>query len=95
MFNFQFILPDDKGRLPSRMFFSSLHRMGIQIDKYLLPNEWVLTPPELLLYCQSMEFDLLSYVKDGGKKNEDYIYARDIINILKAWSNKGHVIRVL
>lgn len=94
-YSFEFMLPESKGRLPSRFFFSSLFKLGIDIDKYLLPPQWDMTPSEMMLYCQSLEFDLLSYVKDGGEKNQDYIYSREIIDILKTWSGRGLTVKVL
>lgn len=94
-FNIVFTLDDGRGRLPSRMFFTALDRLGISIEKYLIPNNWKLTPSDINLYCDSILFDLLCYVKSGGAKNGDYEYARDIVGILKSWADKNYTINVI
>lgn len=94
-FNIIFTLPDDRGRLPSRMFFTALDRLGICVDKYMVPPNWVLSPSDITLYTDAILYDLLCYVREGGVKNGDYEYARGIVDILKSWGDKGFTISVV
>ena len=93
-FNVVFNIPEGKGRLPSRLFFSALYRMGIYVDKYIVPVQWDLTPEDTMLYTDAILYDLLCYVKGGGEKNMDYQYCVDIVNILKSWASKNYTIKV-
>lgn len=94
-FNVQFLLDNQRGRLPSRLFFTSMDRLGIAVEKYLVPSNWKLSPEDIRLYTDAILFDLLLYVRNGGAKNMDYAYVRDVVNILKSWADKGHTISVL
>lgn len=94
-FNIEFILENQRGRLPSRLFFTSMDRLGITVDKYLVPSNWKLSPEDIQLYTDAILYDLLHYVRSGGVKNMDYAYVRDVVAILKSWACKGHTISVL
>lgn len=89
-----FLRDDMKNWVGSSLFFMSLEKLGVDVEKYYIPTGVECSNDQLTYYADYLldEVSRLEFT-EVDKDYKDYV--RKIAFILRAWAKAGHGIKVV
>jgi len=99
--NGSFLRDDAKNWASSSLFFMSLVKLGVNVDKYYIPIGVSCSNAQLIYYADILldEVARLEFKEEPSMGREEFKAHRDYIRkiafILRGWGKEGHGVKVI